>query len=124
MSEIISLSLCSVTSRTPFESSLFISPEIIWISLSDLTDLVRWIMPSAECGVRSAECGVWKTWSVENAECGKCGVWKMRSVENVECGKCGVWKTELLYFNSIVSSLHFHGEIEQFLLVALKNSNE
>ena len=27
----------------------------------------------AECGVRSAECGkcgVWKTWSVENAECG------------------------------------------------------
>ena len=24
-------------------------------------------------GVRSAECGVWKTRSVENAECGKCG---------------------------------------------------
>ena len=27
-----------------------------------------------ECGVRSAECG-------------KCGVWKTRSVENAECGK-------------------------------------
>ena len=39
-------------------------------------------------GVRSAECGVWKMRSVENAECGKCGVWKMRSVENAECGKC------------------------------------
>ena len=48
-------------------------------------DWVRWIM-------RSAECGVWKMKSVENAECGKCGVWKMRSVENVECGKCEVWK--------------------------------
>ena len=45
-----------------------------------------------ECGVRSAECGVWKMRGVENAECGKCGVWKMRSVENAECGKCGVWK--------------------------------
>ena len=32
--------------------------------------------------MRSAECGVWKTRSVENAECGKRGVWKMRSVEN------------------------------------------
>ena len=63
------------------------------------TSRVRWIMRSAECGVRSAECGVWKmrgvegkwgvwkTWSVENVECGKCGVWKMRSVENEECGK-------------------------------------
>ena len=29
----------------------------------------------------------WKTWSEENAECGKCGVWKMRSVENAKCGK-------------------------------------
>ena len=36
-------------------------------------------MRSAECGVRSAECG-------------KCGVWKMRSLENAECGKCVVWK--------------------------------
>ena len=26
--------------------------------------------------VRSAECGVWKMRSVENAECGKCGVLK------------------------------------------------
>ena len=26
----------------------------------------------------------WKTRSAE------CGVWKMRSVENAECGKCGV----------------------------------
>ena len=26
--------------------------------------------------MRSAECGVWKTRSVENAECGKCGVLK------------------------------------------------
>ena len=42
--------------------------------------------------MRSAECGVWKMRSVENAECGKCGVWKMRSVESAECGKCGVWK--------------------------------
>ena len=45
---------------------------------------------SGKRGVRSAECGVWKMRSVENAECGKCGVWKMRSVENAECGKCGV----------------------------------
>ena len=58
---------------------------------------VRWIMRSAECGVRSMEnkecgkCGVWKMRSVENAECGKCGVWKMRSVENAECGKCGTF---------------------------------
>ena len=29
---------------------------------------------SGKGGVRSAECGVWKTRSVENAECGKCGV--------------------------------------------------
>ena len=41
---------------------------------------------------RSAECGVWKMRSVENAGCGKCGVWKMWGVENAECGKCGVWK--------------------------------
>ena len=34
--------------------------------------------------MRSAECGVWKMQSVENAGCGKCGVWKMRSVKNVE----------------------------------------
>ena len=27
-------------------------------------------------------------WSVENEERRKCGVWKTRSVENVECGKC------------------------------------
>ena len=63
--------------------------------------LVRWKTRSAECGVwkmRSAEnaecgkCGVWKMRSVENAECGKCGVWKMRGVENAECGKCGAWK--------------------------------
>ena len=63
--------------------------------------LVRWKTRSAECGVwkmRSVEnaecgkCGVWKMGSVENAECGKCGVWKMRGVENAECGKCGVWK--------------------------------
>ena len=32
--------------------------------------------------MRSAECGVWKMRSVENAECGKRGVWKTRSVEN------------------------------------------
>ena len=25
---------------------------------------------------------MWKTRSVENAECGECGVWKTRSVEN------------------------------------------
>ena len=36
---------------------------------------------------------MWKTRSVENAECGKWGVWKTRSVVNAECGKCGVWKT-------------------------------
>ena len=47
---------------------------------------------SGKRGVRSAECGVWKMKSVENAECRKCGVWKMRSVENAECRKCGVWK--------------------------------
>ena len=35
---------------------------------------------------------MWKTRSVENAECGKRGVWKTRSVENAECRKCGVWK--------------------------------
>ena len=29
---------------------------------------------SGKRGVRSAECGVWKTQSVENAECRKCGV--------------------------------------------------
>jgi len=51
---------------------------------------------NAECGVRSAECGVWKIRSVENAECGKCGVWKTRSVENAECGKCGVLKKNIL----------------------------
>ena len=28
-------------------------------------------------------------WRMRSAEC---GVWKMRSVENAECGKCGVWK--------------------------------
>ena len=27
----------------------------------------------------------WKTWSVENVECGKRRVWKTWSVENVEC---------------------------------------
>ena len=42
--------------------------------------------------MRSAACGVWKIWSVENEDCGKCGVWKMRSVE-----KCGVWK--IFHFN-------------------------
>ena len=80
---------------------------------------VRWIMRSAEYGVRSVEnaecgkCGVWKMQSVENEECGKCGVWKMRSVENAECGKWGVWKMRsvenaecvLLIFNSFVFSL-------------------
>ena len=65
-------------------------------------------MRSAECGVRSAECGsaecgvrkcgVWKMQSVENAECGKCGVWKMLSVENAECGKCGVYKKAIKKF--------------------------
>jgi len=57
---------------------------------------------SAECGVRSAECGkceVWKMRSVENAECRKCGVWKMRSVKNAECGKCGVLKKK----NKVIS---------------------
>ena len=34
------------------------------------THKVRW-------KTRSAECGVWKMRSVENAGCGKCGVWKM-----------------------------------------------
>ena len=43
------------------------------------------------------KCGVWKMWSVENAECGKwecmkCRVWKMRSVESEEYRKYGVWK--------------------------------
>ena len=42
---------------------------------------------------RSAECGVWKMRSMENAECGKRGVWKMRSVEKAKYGKCRVWKT-------------------------------
>ena len=32
---------------------------------------------SGKCRVRSAECGVWKMWSVENAECGKCGAWQL-----------------------------------------------
>ena len=36
---------------------------------------------SGKHGVRSAECGVSKTRSVENAECRKCGVWKTRSVK-------------------------------------------
>ena len=45
----------------------------------------RWILRSAECGVRSAECG-------------RCGVWKMRSVENAECRKCGVWKMRLALY--------------------------
>ena len=31
---------------------------------------------------------MWKTLSVESAECGKRGVWKMGSVENGECEKC------------------------------------
>ena len=57
--------------------------------LNDFVDLVRL---SGKRRVRSAECGVWKMRSVENAECRKCGVWKMRSVENAECRKCGVWK--------------------------------
>ena len=35
-------------------------------------------------GVRSAEYGVR---SVENAKSGKCRVWKTRSVENAECRK-------------------------------------
>ena len=44
------------------------------LSLILLYVKVRWKTRSAECGVRSAECG-------------KCGVWKMRSVENEECEK-------------------------------------
>ena len=36
--------------------------------------------------MRSAECGVRKMRSVEDAEFGKCRVWKMRSLENAECG--------------------------------------
>ena len=45
---------------------------------------------------KSAESGVWKMRSVENAECGKCGVWKMRSVENEECGKKNYNKNSVL----------------------------
>ena len=45
---------------------------------------------SGKYGVRSAECGVWNTRSVEYEECRKRGVWNMRSVENAECGKRGV----------------------------------
>ena len=54
---------------------------------------------SGKYGVRSAECGVWKMRSVENAECGKRGVWKMRSVENksLQNGK----------LNNDISSLFF-----------------
>ena len=32
-------------------------------------------MEIEECGLRTAECSVWKMWSME-----KCGVWKMRSI--------------------------------------------
>ena len=40
---------------------------------ADVADqMVRWNKQSAECGVRSEECGVWKIRSVENEECGKC----------------------------------------------------
>ena len=46
----------------------------------------------AECGVQSAEFGVWKMQSVENEECGKYGVWKTWNEENAECGECRVWK--------------------------------
>ena len=60
---------------------------------------VKWKTRSAECGVwkmssvENAECG--KRGSVENVECGKCGVWKMWSVENEECGKRGVLKKNI-----------------------------
>ena len=53
-------------------------------------------MPISRGSVENAECGVWKMWSVENAECGKCGVWKMRSVENAECGNVNVKLTKNL----------------------------
>ena len=47
-------------------------------------------MDNEECGVRSAECGVWKMGSIEYAEYRICGVWKIRSMENEEYGKYGV----------------------------------
>ena len=39
-----------------------------------------------ECGVRSAECGAWKMWSMENAEYGKCGVFFVYNIKT-ESGK-------------------------------------
>ena len=48
-----------------------------------LEGMLRLFSGSVENG--SAECGVWKIWSVENSECGKWGVWKTESVENAEC---------------------------------------
>ena len=58
-------------------------------------------------GVRGAECGVWKTRSVENEGCGKRGVWKIRSVENAECGKCRTFQFqyEINKSNSFIFSL-------------------
>ena len=136
--------LCCILNQSSCSISLISS---VWLCLQcSIWDKnkVRWIMRSAECG----KCGVWKMRSVENEECGKWGVWKTRSVENEECGKCGVWKMwsvenwitlyshwNVLYnivthafklqkINSIVSSLHFHSKIEQYFLVALKNSKE
>ena len=87
--------------KSLFPLSLFISGTIKGQILEESKKTVRWKTWSAECGVwkmRSVEnagcgkCRVWKMRGVENAECGKCGVWKMRGVENAECGKCGVWK--------------------------------
>ena len=89
----------SIPDVEPIEMSPFLTLTSVTPERGEMHFIkVRWIMRSAECGVRSVEnaecgkCGVWKMRSVENAECGKCGVWKMRSVENAECGKCGVWK--------------------------------
>ena len=48
------------------------------------------VLLSGRCGVRGAECG---------ARSAERGVWKMQSVENAECGKRGVWK---VLFDSLV----------------------
>ena len=42
----------------------------------------------------------------ENAECGKRGVWKMWSVENAECEKCGAFLSCIQYLSLQVVTRH------------------
>ena len=45
------------------------------LSSLNLTRKENGSVENAGCGVRSAECRVWRMRSEENEECGKCGVW-------------------------------------------------